>query len=174
MVCGSRKSSRLCASATTMAELSVGLKYMLYGSSTLTGVPGLPVFGIDRRQRAVGAALRVVGHPQCLKVPRRNDVLRIDADLETVDDLMVAGSITKTLVRPDVGNVDARERACDCGAQVPGGGFAVEVGRINHRRHAANRRHRARCGRRRLRKRRARDAESDGTSQRFDMRVSLH
>src|SRR5690348_13193743 len=45
IVFGSRKSSRLKASATTIASLPSGVKYMLYGSSTLTGVPGLPVIG---------------------------------------------------------------------------------------------------------------------------------
>ena len=45
MVCGSRKSSRLRASATLIADLPSGVKYMLYGSSTTTDAPGLPVFG---------------------------------------------------------------------------------------------------------------------------------
>src|SRR6185312_1105669 len=45
IVCGSRKSSRLCASATTIALLPSGVKYMLYGSSTSMGLPGLPVMG---------------------------------------------------------------------------------------------------------------------------------
>src|SRR5215475_14112795 len=45
IVFGSRKSSRLSASATTMAERPSGVKYMLYGSSTATGGPGLPVSG---------------------------------------------------------------------------------------------------------------------------------
>src|SRR5215472_9871464 len=45
MVLGSRKSSRLSASATTMAERPSGVKYMLYGSSTATAGPGLPVTG---------------------------------------------------------------------------------------------------------------------------------
>ena len=34
IVCGSRKSSRLRASATTIADLPSAVKYMLYGSST--------------------------------------------------------------------------------------------------------------------------------------------
>ena len=45
IVCGSRKSSRLSASATTMAERPSGEKYMLYGSSTATALPALPVAG---------------------------------------------------------------------------------------------------------------------------------
>ena len=45
IVFGSRKSSRLRASATTMADLPSGVKYMLYGSSTGTAGPGLPVAG---------------------------------------------------------------------------------------------------------------------------------
>jgi hypothetical protein len=45
MVCGSRKSSRLRASATMIAERPSGVKYMLYGLSTSTGGPGRPVIG---------------------------------------------------------------------------------------------------------------------------------
>src|SRR5687768_10394958 len=44
-VFGSRKSSRFIASATTIADLPSGEKYMLYGSSTGIAVPGLPVLG---------------------------------------------------------------------------------------------------------------------------------
>ena len=45
IVCGSRKSSRLNASATMIASLPSGVKYMLYGSSTAIALPGLPVSG---------------------------------------------------------------------------------------------------------------------------------
>src|SRR5580704_10849371 len=45
IVCGSRKSSRLCRSATTIAARPSGVKYRLYGSSTGMAVPGLPVLG---------------------------------------------------------------------------------------------------------------------------------
>src|SRR5450631_134844 len=45
MVCGSRKSRRFNDSATMIADLPSGEKYMLYGSSTGSGVPGLPVLG---------------------------------------------------------------------------------------------------------------------------------
>src|ERR1700738_4622852 len=45
IVCGSRKSSRLCRSATMIAARPSGVKYRLYGSSTGMAVPGLPVLG---------------------------------------------------------------------------------------------------------------------------------
>ncbi len=45
IVFGSRKSRRWRASATTMADLPSGVKYMLYGSSTGIAVPVLPVRG---------------------------------------------------------------------------------------------------------------------------------
>jgi hypothetical protein len=45
MVCGSRKTICLCASAITIANLPSGVKYRLYGSSTGIGVPILPVAG---------------------------------------------------------------------------------------------------------------------------------
>src|SRR5258705_5918955 len=59
IVCGSRKSSRLYASATTIADLPSGEKYMLYGSSTAIGLPALPVFGSTgvRLPRLVFSAL---------------------------------------------------------------------------------------------------------------------
>ena len=59
------------ASATTIADLPSGVKYMLYGSSTVTDVPGLAGLRVDRRERAVGRALGVVGDPERLEVPRR-------------------------------------------------------------------------------------------------------
>src|SRR3954466_4882145 len=42
---GSRKSSRSRRSATMIAYFPSGVKYMLYGSSTCTGEPSLPVSG---------------------------------------------------------------------------------------------------------------------------------
>src|SRR5271157_5191994 len=45
MVCGSRRSSRRSASATTMADFPSGVKYRLYGSITGTSFPRLPVLG---------------------------------------------------------------------------------------------------------------------------------
>src|SRR5436190_15689591 len=46
IVCGSRKSRRLRASATTIADFPSGEKYMLYGSSTATSGPRrFPVVG---------------------------------------------------------------------------------------------------------------------------------
>src|SRR5439155_14035037 len=44
-VCGSRKSRRACASATTIIERPSGVKYMLYGSATGSEVPGRLVRG---------------------------------------------------------------------------------------------------------------------------------
>jgi len=45
IVFGSRKSRRLWASATTIADCPSGDQYMLYGSSTGIAAPGLPVSG---------------------------------------------------------------------------------------------------------------------------------
>src|ERR687892_81941 len=45
IVTGSRKSRRFIASATTIADLPSGEKYMLYGSSTAIALPILPVVG---------------------------------------------------------------------------------------------------------------------------------
>ena len=81
-VCASRKSSRCSRSATTIAYRPSGVKYMLYGSSTGIGLPGLAGARIDRRQ----AVADVVRHVERLQVPGRHDVLRQRADREVVDD----------------------------------------------------------------------------------------
>ncbi len=63
IVFGSRKSSRLRASATTIADLPSGVAYMLYGSSTLIALPGLPVRGsIGVRLPSVGPSALLVTH----------------------------------------------------------------------------------------------------------------
>jgi hypothetical protein len=63
IVCGSRKSRRLRASATTIADLPSGVKYMLYGSSTMIDLPGLPVFGsIGVRLPSVRPSALLVTH----------------------------------------------------------------------------------------------------------------
>src|SRR5215468_3659829 len=94
IVFGSRKSSRFIASATTIADLPSGEKYMLYGSSTATGFPGLPVFGSTgvRLPRLVFSAL-LATH----RVRRSHDGttccgLRPTLNLSTT--LKLAGSIT--------------------------------------------------------------------------------
>ncbi len=97
IVCGSRKSSRFRASATLMADLPSGVKYMLYGSSTATGCPGLPVVG------SIGVSVPS-GVPSALFVTQR--VLRSHDGTtcwgfrptgKVSTTCMVDGSITETL-----------------------------------------------------------------------------
>src|SRR5664279_6578745 len=96
IVCGSRKSSRLCASATTIASLPSGVKYMLYGSSTVIGLPGLPVVG------SIGVRLALVVFSALLatqSVFRSHEGttccgLRPTRNLSTT--AKVAGSLTQT------------------------------------------------------------------------------
>ena len=111
----------------------------------LAGLAGL---GVDRRQAAVGAALGIVGDPQRLQVPRRHDVLRADADLEAIDHLQRRRIDHVNVIAAQVGHIDAREVACDRGHDLAGSLLAVEVLRIEHRRHAGHRGHRRRRGRR--------------------------
>ena len=113
IVFGSRKSSRFIASATTIADLPSGEKYMLYGSSTGIALPGLPVFGSIGVTLPSVRALGVVRDPQRAQVPRRHDVLRIEADLELVDDLERRRIDHVDVVRLDVRHVDARQVAGD-------------------------------------------------------------
>ena len=109
IVTGSRKSSRFSASATMIADLPSGEKYMLYGSSTAIALPGFPVLGSIGRQAALGRVLGVVRHPQRAQVPRRHDVLRVEADLELVDDLERRRIDHVDVVRLDVRHVHARQ-----------------------------------------------------------------
>ena len=68
--------------------LAVGREVHVVGIvAPRSACPGLPVVGsIGVRLPLVGA-LGIVGDPERLQVPRRHDVLRVEADLELVDDL---------------------------------------------------------------------------------------
>ena len=122
IVFGSRKSRRLNASATTMADLPSGVKYMLYGSSTGIGAPGLPVIGSIGVRLPSVRALGVVGDPERLQVPRRHDVLRIEADRERVDDLERRRVDDRHAGVAVVGDVDERLVALSTvGAHLVGG-----------------------------------------------------
>ena len=103
IVCGSRKSSRLRASATLIAYLPSGVKYMLYGSSTVTDCPGLPVFG------SIGVSVPSVV-PSALLVTHRVERsyegttcwgLRPTSNVSTT--FIVAGSITDTVLAARLG-----------------------------------------------------------------------
>ena len=139
IVCGSRKSSRLSASATTMAELPVGREVHVVRVVDGDGLARLARRGIDRRQAAVGAPLGVVGHPERLQVPRRHDVLRVDADPEPVDHLERGGIDHVDVVGLQVRHVDARQRARHRRAQLARPRLAVEVRGVRHGRHARHR-----------------------------------
>ena len=138
MVFGSRKSSRLKASATTMACLPSGVQYMLYGSSTGMVLPGLPVFGSITVRLPLSLSLGVVGHVQRLQVPARHHVLRVQADLEGVDHLQRGRVDDRHRVRHVVGHVDALQRAGHVRAQLAGRRLAVQVLRVGHRHHAGH------------------------------------
>ena len=142
IVSGSRKSRRLCASATTIAYLPSGVKYMLYGSSTGIGGPGLPVLGSIGVRLPLFRRSRVVRDPQRLQVPRRHDVLRVDADREAVDHLQASPDRSRR--RRWIAGSGRRRAACSGRrrAQLVGGGLAVEVGRVEDGRHARHGLHR--------------------------------
>ena len=103
IVCGSRKSSRLKASATTIASLPSGVKYMLYGSSTAIGLPGLPVCG------SIGVRLPSV-RPSALlatqSVCRSHDgttCCGLTPTLKVSTTFSVSGSITDTVLAARLG-----------------------------------------------------------------------
>src|ERR1051325_10281135 len=87
IVCGSRKSSRLCASATTMAALPSGVKYILYGSSTGMFLPGLPVSGsIGVTLPSVRPSALLLTH-SVFKSQRGDGVVGFEADFVLFDAL---------------------------------------------------------------------------------------
>ena len=101
------------ASATTIADLPSGVKYMLYGSSTAIAVPGLAGLG------SIGVRLPSV-RPSALlatqSVRRSHDgttCCGLRPTLKVSTTLSVAGSITETVVGAQVGHVDARQVARD-------------------------------------------------------------
>ena len=93
---------------------------------------------IDRREAAVAPALGVVGDVERAQVPRRHDVLRVDADREGGEHLQRLGVDHRDRVGAPVGHVDAHQRAGHGGAHAAARGLAVEVVAIGHRRHAGH------------------------------------
>ena len=94
-----------------------------------TGPPGLPVFGSIGVSVPSVRALGVVRDPQRLEVPRRHDVLRVQARPSKVSTTcIVAGSITDTVFDAAVRHVDAgRARPSTASAELAGACLAVEV-----------------------------------------------
>ncbi len=93
-MCASRKSRRWSRSATTIAKRPSGVKYMLYGSSTGIGFPGLPVCG------SIGVTLFPTSF-STYRVFRSYEGVTCCGRLPTAKcstTLRVAGSITSTVL----------------------------------------------------------------------------
>ena len=106
---------------------------------------------IDRREAADLRILGIVGDPQRAHVPRRHHVLRVEAHAELVDHRQRVLVDDIDVVRLQVGHVDAPGVAGDRGAHLRRGDLAVQIGRIDDRRHSGNRGHRGRRDERRSR-----------------------
>src|SRR5512133_1924050 len=119
IVCGSRKSRRSWASATTIAYLPSGEKYRLYGSSTGTAGPGLPVFG------SIGVRLPLVWPSALLathSVFRSHDGTTCWGSSPTLyvsTTFSVAGSITDTEFDPRLGTYTRSSAPATAGASLP-------------------------------------------------------
>ena len=139
IVFGSRKSSRFIASATTIADLPSGEKYMLYGIVDRDRLAGLAGLRIDRASGCrcfVFSALFAThsvrrshdGTTCCGLRPTLN--LSTTCERRRIDHVDVVGL--------DVRHVDARQVAGDGRAQLARGRLAVQVGGVRHRRHAGH------------------------------------
>ncbi len=116
--------------------LAVGGEIHVVGIGHVDRRPRLSGFRIDRREAPLGGALRVVGDPQGLHVPRGHHVLRIEAHLVPVHDLEGLRIDHVHVVRLHVRHVDELEMPGERGAQLVGADLAIEVLRIRHRWHA--------------------------------------
>src|SRR6185295_17428168 len=119
IVCGSRKSSRLYASATTIASLPSGVQYMLYGSSTAIDLPGLPVWG------SIGVRLPSV-RPSALlatqSMRRSQDgtmCCGLTPTLNVSTTFSVSGSITETVLAARLGTYTLGSAPATAGASLP-------------------------------------------------------
>src|SRR5690242_968738 len=119
IVFGSRKSRRLSASATTTADLPSGVKYMLYGSSTATLGPGLPV------RASIGVSVPS-GRPSALlvthKVVRSQEGTTCWGLVPTLKRSMifiVAGSMTYTSFDFRCGTYTREGRSATAGLSLP-------------------------------------------------------
>ncbi len=80
---------------------------------------GLARLRIHGREAAALRVLGVVGHPQRAQIVRRNHVLRVEADLELVDDLVRCRIDHVDVVGLQVRDVDTRQVAGDGRAIFP-------------------------------------------------------
>ena len=132
-------------------RLPVGREVHVVGIVDGDRLPRLSRHRIDRRHAATRRVLGVVRHPQRAQVPRRNDVLRVEADFELADDRERGRVDDVDIVGLDVRHIDARQVAGQRGAHLARRGFAVEIGCVRDRRHARNGddsgRRRGLCGR---------------------------
>ena len=119
-------------------RLPVGREIHVVGIVYRDRLAWLAGLGIDRRQTAVDAVLGIVGDEKCLQVLRRHDVLRVVADLEGVDDLERVRIDHRYGVGKPIGHIDPRQRAHDRRAEPSRDRLAIEIGRIDHGRHAGH------------------------------------
>ncbi len=85
------------------------------------------------------AVALVVGHPQGLEVPRRDDMLRKGSDGERAHDLVVRRVDLRYGVVETVGDVDERSGGLRHRTEIPGSVGRVDVARVGHRGHARQR-----------------------------------
>ena len=126
IVWGSRKSRRLRASATTMAERCRPGKIHVVRIIDGNRFTRLASKRINRVTLPSSRPFRVVVDPKRFKIPRRHHVLRVNADAKFVDHLKCRWIDHPNVVGASIGDVDAREMFGNS-AELIGPCFAVEI-----------------------------------------------
>ena len=129
--------------------LAVGREIHVVGVGDRHAGAGPAGLGVDRRQAAVRAPPPVIGDPQGLQIPSRDDVLGKKPDRKAIDHFAGRRVDHIDIVGPQIRHIDPRQRARHGRAEHIGAGGTVEVRGIEDRRHPGHRLDRAR-GRRRV------------------------
>lgn len=93
---------------------------------------------VDRSNAAVGPPFGIIVDPEGFQIPRRHDMLRIDANFIFIDDLQRRLIDHPNVVGGPIGNINSVQVIGDDRAQISRPGLAVEIVGIDNRRHTGN------------------------------------
>ena len=115
---------------------AVGCEVHIVGVIDRNILPRFAGYWIDGCHAAVVSSFSVIIDPESFQIPGRNNVLRMNADTEFVDDFIGRRIDHPDIVRTTVRHINAREVFCHCCAQLVRPRLAVDIVRIDDRRHS--------------------------------------